>query len=379
MKLLQLAVPLSLLGCATNPDPGPNVVEDPQAITGCRTVTTVLLYSEGTYELTLPDAFAAQQDPCTRYYVDLPHLAADATMPRDGVDGVHALGPNFHAMAEFSWSGWAEWIARSPGTRDWQLAGQTFRQRMADAGYDPAAGDIWVINEFPSDTWDGGGSVLADERTAVRSLAHDGVKGVAFIAGVGQSTQNFAWYKPNIANWLSQSDWWVDMNHAVRWMSYEVYAEPHDNCVIDSNVVDDADQLNLYLEHVPALAEHGGGATATALSYLSRAYVPLVSAAWNSNNGFGDNTIALGDFERFSRLQVYATHVWAAHNAYPGRRIGFAWAPVGSTAADDAELSGVIAESVANAYPANGFANLAKYACSSDGSLDDCGCTVSGS
>src|SRR5207245_867866 len=82
------------------------------------------------------------------------------------------------------------------------------------------------------------------------------------------------------------------------------------------------------------------------------AYVPLVNAAWNSNNGFGDNTIPLGEFEKFSRLQVLSTHAWAATHAYPGRRIGFAWAPKSSTIAETDELSAVIARSVARARPA---------------------------
>ena len=101
--LLVAALPFVLSACATDPD-DPNVIEDPQEITGCQTVSTVLLYSESTYELALPNAFSAAQDPCTRYYVDLPHLSDDTTMPRADADKVHALGPNFHAMAEFSWS-----------------------------------------------------------------------------------------------------------------------------------------------------------------------------------------------------------------------------------------------------------------------------------
>jgi hypothetical protein len=378
MRTLLVALPFLLSACASDPD-DPNVIEDPQEITGCQTVTTVILYSEDTYELALPNAFSAAQDPCTRYFVDLPHLSDDPTMPRPGADKVHALGPNFHAMAEFSWSGWRNWIAQSPGTRDWNIAGKAFRQRMAAAGYDTSKGDIWVINEFPSSTRTGEDNVWIHERSAVKSLAGDGVKGVVFLAGMGQTLANFAVYKPNVETWLEQSAWWADMDDAVRWMSYEVYADPHDSCVIGSNVVDDARELNAYLEHVPRLADEGGSRTATASAYLDHAYVPLLSAAWNTNVGFGDNRVSLDDFEKYSRLQIYATHVWAANNAYPGRRLGFAWRPGPSTVDQQHELEGIIARSVARSYPPNAFYNLGKLACSSDGNLDGCGCTVTGS
>jgi hypothetical protein len=367
-----------IAGCAADRDD--DLVEDADAITGCNSVTTVILYSENTYELTLPKAFAAAQDPCTRYYVDLPHLP-DPTMPRPGADLVHTLGPNFYAMAEFSWSGWHDWVAASPGTRNWYLAGKAFRQRMIDAGYDVAAGDTWVINEFPSSVRTNEDDARTHIRNAVRGLYEGNgptTKGVAFTAAVGQTLENFSVYKPNVANWLSDAPFWVDMNNYVRWFAYEVYADPHTDCVAGSNVEADSDHLSAYLEHIPRLAEAGDAATATAASYLERSYVPLVNEAWNSNVGFGNNLVPLAAFEKFSRLQVYATHVWAANHAYPGRRIGFAWSPHDATVTAQQELAGIIARSVARAYPANRFYNLGNLACSESGSLDGCGCQISG-
>ncbi len=382
---MKLTVLLLLTACVgTTPDDpeadlpvvAGDMVEDASAIAGCSSVTTVLLYSEETYELTLPNAFAAAADRCTRYYVDLPHQSGDPTMPRPGADKVHALGANVHAMAEFSWSGWAQWIAQSPGTRDWALAGKTFRQRMVDAGYDVAAGDTWVINEFPSSTRTGDADVWTHERSAVKALYAGDTQGVVFLAGMGQTLQNFAVYKPNVAGWLEQDAWWADMSRYVRWFGYEVYADPHDDCA--GNVAADADHLDDYLEHVPRLAVAGGARTQTAAAYLARSYVPLVNAAWNSDGGFGNNVVALGDFEKFSRLQIYATHLWASGHAYPGRRIGFAWSPKNATTDQQQELADVIANSVARAYPAGGFYNLGKYACSTSGSLAGCGCTITG-
>jgi len=89
--------------------------------------------------------------------------------------------------------------------------------------------------------------------------------------------------------------------------------------------------------------------------------------------------VSLAQFEKFSRLQVYATHVWAANNGYPGRRIGFAWAPKMTTPDQDIELAAIVARWVARSYPPNRFFGLGKFACSTDGNLDGCGCTVSGS
>jgi hypothetical protein len=353
-----------------------------QTISGCTEITTVIMYSESTYELRLPEAFAASPDPCTRYYVHLPALATDKTTPRMGADKVHALGPNFHAMAEFQWGAWRQWVDASPGTRDWETAGKEFRNRMVQAGYDLQNGDIWAINEFPTTTRTGENDVWTHERSAVKALAiGDGtltVKGVVYTAGMGQTLQNVSTLKSNIENWLQQNDWWADMNKYVRWYAYEVYADPHNNCVVGSNVLADSEAVSAYLEHLPRLAHEGGAATATAASFLQHHYVPLVNAAWNSNNGFGDNTISMGDFVKFSRLQVYSTHVNAAHVGYPGRRIGFAWAPKDSTVQQEQYLAGQIANAVGRAYPANKFYNYGKYACNVSGALDGCGCTTAG-
>jgi hypothetical protein len=356
--------------------------DDGVALAGCNSVTTVLLYSESTFELRLPLAFADAPDPCTRYYVQLPHLNPDTTMPRPDADKVHALGPNFHALAEFSWSGWANWIAQSPGTRDFELAGKIFRKRMADAGYDVARGDSWVINEFPSSTRTGEGDARDHEKLAVKGLDEgDGTassKGVVFLAGMGQNLMNFAVYKPNVKSWLEDSAFWNAMSAHVRWFSYEVYADPHYDCVRGSNVVADADHLNAFLEHLPRIADAGGAATAAASKYLARSYLPLVNAAWNSDNGFGNNVVSLAVFEKFSRLQIYATHLWAANHPYPGRRIGFAWAPKNSTPDQEIELAGIVARSVTRAYPPNAFYGLGKFACSIYGGLEGCGCVVAG-
>src|SRR5205807_1211495 len=148
---------------------------------------------------------------------------------RGGADRLHALGPSFHAMAEFSWSAWREWIAASPGTRDWHLAGVVFRERMVAAGYDVAAGDTWVINEFPLSTHSGAEDVWTHEQNAVRGLYEGNgapAKGAVFLAGMGQTLENFSVYKANVRSWLQQDAWWTAMDSYVRWFSVEVYADP---------------------------------------------------------------------------------------------------------------------------------------------------------
>lgn len=353
---------------------------EPVPATGpCTAYTTVVLYSEETSELALPSAFAQHADPCTHYYVNLPALSTDKTEPRPDAAKVHALGPNFYALAEFSWGAWRDWIAASPGTRNWQLAGRAFRSRMTAAGYDVARGDLWAINEFPASTRTGEADVWTHEIAAVRGLADGNVRGIVYLAGMGQTLQNFSVYKPNVKTWLQQDAFWSAMNSYVKWFAYEVYADPHDNCVPHDNVVTGAANLDAYLEHIPRLAAAGGARTSVASSYLAHHYLPLVNAAYNSNVGFGDNTIDLDDFIKFSRLQIFATHSWAANHGYPGRRIGFAWAPKNATPAEQAEISTALAGSMARAYPMNAFFNLGKYACATTGNLDGCGCTVAGS
>ena len=395
-KLIALACVIAWAGCVVEA-PGYEQGDEPTSnengvdlgdgsitpdIAGCSAVTTVILYSEDTDDLALPRAFAANADRCTKYYVNLPALSNDKTEPRATVAAVHALGPNFYATAEFSWGAWRDWIAQSPGTRDWATAGKQFRERMAAAGYDVNAGDTWAINEFPASTRTGDNDVWQHERAAVMALATgDGgnvVQGVVFLAGMGQTLQDTSVYKSNMEGWLRQTPWWNDMASYVRSFAYEVYADPHDSCA-GSNVMADMEHLDAYLEHLPRLAKAGGAESATAAAYLAHHYVPLVSAAFNSNSGFGDNQIPLAAFLKYARLQVFASHYWAAYHGYPGRRLGFAYAPKDATPDQLDSLTKAIAGAMSRAYPANRFWNLAKYACSTGGSLDGCGCQVNGS
>jgi hypothetical protein len=361
---------------------------DTDAITGCKQVSTVLVYAQQDY-LTIAQGLAAHADRCTRYYVSLPALAADKTMPRSGENGqnipdaIRAFGPNFHAMAEFSWSGWHRWIADSPGTRTWQMAGKLFRQRMVDAGYRVDLGDIWEVNEFPSTTRTGANGTWEHEEAAVKGLwegdgAH--VKGLVFMMGMGQGTTYLDVYKEQLRGWLSHASFWAAMNAHVKWFAQEVYPDPHFDCVGSSNVLTEQAHMSAYLEHLPRLAAAGPHAADTAFAYLDHAYVPLFGAAWRAKIGYGETDIPFESMIKFLRLEVYSTHFWAAHHAYPDRRIGFAWAPpYDRTTADQRRtFANVLGGSIQRSYPYDGFWQLGKYACSTTGSLDGCGCAVEG-
>src|SRR5262249_5298841 len=102
-----IALLLLASGCVAPPEDGEVVTAESA---GCSQLTTVVVYSEDTYQFTLPDALAASVDRCTQVYVNLIAPAGDKTQIRPGADKVHQLGPNFHAVAEFSWGAWRNWI-----------------------------------------------------------------------------------------------------------------------------------------------------------------------------------------------------------------------------------------------------------------------------
>src|SRR3954453_7888728 len=119
--------------------------------------------------LRLATTLAAHDVPCAQYYVGVPPLAADKTTFRpDQPWRIRALGPNFHAVAEISYNGWARWIAANGTT--WFDAGVEARRRMAAQGYDIGAGDTWAINESSSAVRNGAGVARQNLRDLARGL-----------------------------------------------------------------------------------------------------------------------------------------------------------------------------------------------------------------
>ena len=166
--------------------------------------------------LRLATRLAAQPSPCAQYSISVPPLAAAKTTLRNGEAAkIRALGPNFHALAEISYSGWNQWVAAGNGS--WFDAGVEARKRMAAAGFDVAAGDTWAVNEFSSAVRVGIGAARQNARDLVRGLfTGDGnvaqVKGVVFIIGVGQSATGTTLYQTNLQNWFGDSAFWTDMS-----------------------------------------------------------------------------------------------------------------------------------------------------------------------
>ena len=119
--------------------------------------------------LRLATKLAATASPCAEYYVSVPPIVGDKTNLRPGqADRIRALGANFHALAEFHWTTWSRWVTDNATT--WYAAGVEMRKRMAQAGFDVAAGDTWAVNEFPSTVRSGSGTARENARELVRGL-----------------------------------------------------------------------------------------------------------------------------------------------------------------------------------------------------------------
>src|SRR3954471_16197715 len=151
-------------------------VTGPLDTTGCRALRAVF-YTETDW-LRLATKLAAAASPCAQYYISIPPLAADKTAFRyDQPWRIRALGPSFHVLAEINVTGWTKWVAANPGAT-WYDAGVEARRRMAASGFDLAAGDTWIVNEFSSAVRAGTGNARANMRELVRGL-YDGDGGPA--------------------------------------------------------------------------------------------------------------------------------------------------------------------------------------------------------
>ena len=99
----------------------------------CRLHAEVPLYTDSDWNR-LAQNLAAQPSHCADYYISIPAIAGNKTMPRpDQAWRIRALGPRFHAMAEAQLTAWQAWV--NTNNRTWTEAGKEFRRRMAAAGY----------------------------------------------------------------------------------------------------------------------------------------------------------------------------------------------------------------------------------------------------
>jgi hypothetical protein len=357
---------------------------------GCTERTEVILWTASRSLMPVAQHLAADR-ACTHYYYSIPLLAADKTRfhgdSATEIARVHALGPTFHAVAEFNISAWRDWVKAGNGT--WYDAGVEFRHRAQAAGFDmfPGNSDTWFAQEFPStlvyssDAAMPSSQVRANMLEAVHGLWDGGdlvnKMGITTRLGSGSDVSDenvLRLQKQRLAAFLSDGAFWRTMSQYVRWWTEEVYPDPHDSCVGSASPGLRAQHINDYAFLMTKLAEEGGDATADARAFFRRSWTPLLNAAWGSNVGYGNNLVSADSFDRFLSTEVYSTVAWSDAHPEPGRRIGFAWqpAPIDPTSLAEVDVMGDrLAAAINDAYQKG-----ASYACSPSGAYTWCTCDL---
>lgn len=310
---------------------------------GCRTARAVF-YAQTDW-LRLATKLAQTASACAQYYISVPPLAADKTQARSLQAGsIRALGANFHALDEVSYTGWSGWVTAGNGT--WYDAGVLARQRMAAAGFSTSAGDTWAMNELSSAVRTGTGSARRNALDFLHGLANDGVRGVAFTAGIGQPTSDLSLYQVNLQNWLQDAAFWTEAAGYVGDWAQESYGDIRNYAVAGSSPQQRRDALVQYLGHQAALANAGPAGAAAARSLLQQTYVPFGNAAWAWSSAYGWTAAPVESMEDFVSGQVYADRAFAAATGATIDRLGFAWSPSNglglSTADYDAQTDAVL-------------------------------------
>ena len=280
----------------------------------------------------------ANMSSCANYYISIPPVATDKTRPRgpNQAPQIRALGPNFHAVNEVNVAAatsWKDWVANGNGS--WYDAGVEARRRMDDptmGNFDPAAGDIWAVNELSSAVRQGTGPSRQNMRDFVHGL-YDGsggppVKGIVWVSGIGQGLTFFDTYKANVKSWLGDTGWWADMSQYVRFYSQEVYGRIDRWAVPGTTAQDRLVPLADYLEHYANLSAAGSydATNDAAAPYLATADAPIGNAAWSATayewpTPAVDSTLAAS----YAAVQVYAFR--HEQDGRPSQSFGFAWQP----------------------------------------------------
>jgi hypothetical protein len=329
-----------------------------EAQAGCRPLRAV--FYAATDFLRLATKLAATPSPCAEYYVSIPPLVSDKTLPRPNQAWrIRALGPNFHAMAEIHFATWTRWVASTGSS--WHTAGVTARERMAAAGYDVTTGDTWVFNELTTAVRRGTGNARANVREFLRGLYEgDGTRptrGAVFVIGFGQRAGDVSLYQTNLQNWLADSAFWADMNTYVSDWTQEVYGDVRSFAVSGVPQSVRRDYLNDYLQHKLVLAGVGPPEIETSRSYLRTAFSPLANAAWQRDTGYGWTMVSPEQMAGYVSAQVHALRYFSATNGQAQDHWGFAWAPrnaSGTPAADFAAQTGLVLDRLAAAVRDSG-------------------------
>ncbi len=274
---------------------------------------------------------------------------------------------------------------------DWFFKGVLFRQRMAKRGFRPQAGDTWHINELES-AWTRTRVQQRAIRDLVRGLAEGDqeydaftdadpeiaklssaekqeitaaarmkdVKGTVFVSSLGKrrpGETTSAGIDAALKQTLRRARFWADMNKYVSRFALERYTSFAGTCKSGQTLSaqDDAMaqfimQLQLVAARAPRYqggARKGQSTVGTALSYLSRAYHPVINAAW----GFRLDDRSLPQMTSFVAGQVHATRAYAASHRTPDNRIGIYFrAKDGAPDAITAQFADRIAASLEGAY-----------------------------
>jgi hypothetical protein len=386
------------------------------AAANCRLDVEAFFWA-GSDWLRLAQALAADPLPCGDYHVSIPPLANNKTALRVAQDDlVRNLG--VHPVAEVNLgeaTGWANW-ARANG-ESWFEAGVEFRRRMAAAGYDPAAGETWVVNELDYttvlDSDRGPNSTVppyrrADVRDLLRGL-YVGAPGMEPLPGIvllgipfrHQNLPDVEAYRRDLQGFLADSAFWSDIDSYVRWLGVEVYADTRLWGVHGSSLNERRHHLEDYVFHMLELARTGPEEVAAAGRLLEEKFLPLGNAIWRARGGepfafaagAGNTIVDDETMRRFVSEQVYAIRHNAGSRPHgaPAGRIGFAWQPCNRLSAAEAgcrpqtaefvagldSIAARLAESIHYAYRQGGASPVG--ACGPPGGLDWCdGAAVAG-
>ena len=304
----------------------------------CRAHARVYFYTASDW-IRLGQRLQANASPCADYYITIPPLADDKTALRCPIgrpqqdDLIRALGPRFHPVAEFHFGGWRTWWRAVPG-RTPEEAAHLFLQRVRDCGYDFSRGETWSLNEVHSGIAANNPGARDDMRRVLNTLAA-GVpempasRGIVWVIGVGQQTQNLSVYKAQLQGWLQDAAFWQDMANDVSVWGQEAYPNMLFWGNADTSRNERTRNLSFFLEHPLLLAESGPATVAPALDVLERTYVPLASAAWFYKSGFGNTGFSDLEMKRFVSEQTFAVKHFSQSrpHAAPEARFAMAWAP----------------------------------------------------
>ena len=361
--------------------------QGPEALRrNCRFHAEVSLYTDSDWNR-LAQNLAAQPSHCADYYISIPSIAGNKTMPRpDQAWRIQSARPALPCDGRGTPDVVADVGDDQP--EDMAEAGKEFRRRMVATGYDVALGDLWAMNEVPSSVRQNAGQSRRNLLDFLHGLyegdaATGTAKGLVFVVGLGQRTQNLSVYLGNMRGWLSDAPFWTEADAYVRFWAQETYGDVRAWGVPNAPRMTKARHLVEYLMHPLNLARAGGDTTAAAEAFFRRAYLPLANAAWKWQSGFG--------FTERQRPPDAALPVGAGacHPARRGTqpadgptgRLGFAWAPENVPSEPDfpAKTAGLqqrLASAFANAYAQGGGSQMG--ACGAPGDHDWCEGTVDG-